>query len=131
MNLDYIKNTIIPQREIEDKTATSKNPIYIVYSRNEIVVSGHSDYVSQCHVSSDTPRYSYISRADEDEPTLVDFKTDEPVTVITQPLVAGVFLTRKGAEEYMKYQKHNLRLPFIYEESCGYRNHEMEMVFSK
>ena len=43
-----------------------------------------------------------------------------PVFKIYEPV--AYFLTRKEAEEYCKYQKHNLRSPRVYSRYVGYGN---------
>ena len=49
MNIDFLKNEILPLRKQEikeGKNLATRNPIYVVLDLNDNYCSGHSDYLS-------------------------------------------------------------------------------------
>jgi len=103
MNLNYLIDTIIPQREKEieeGKNAGTRQPIYVVLDLQEHAISGHTDYSLITNHKGKRLEHGYI------------------------------FLTRKAAEEYMEYQRHNLRDAYIYTFYSGYRNLEMDSLLN-
>jgi len=139
MNLDYLTNVILPQREkelAECKNAGTLNPIYIVFDLQEQICSGHTEYALRTTISSKQEiQFGYIDTAVEPENRVFSKqptgKKPEPVTRFFTDVFVAFFLTHKAAHEYLQYQSHNLTdNAFVYVFSPGYRNVEMEMLFS-
>lgn len=136
MNLNYLENIIIPQRnkEINDgKNLLTSNPIYVVLEPVEHLIDGHhNSFTLPETLSGKEQEYGYIDLSLYDDR---EFKTDdtgmkEPSEVIrfwTDRFVA-FFLTRKGAEDYLEYQSHNLLDAYVYVFNAGYRNVEMNNI---
>jgi hypothetical protein len=140
MNLKYLKEVIIPQRkkEIEEgKNAGTANPIYVVLDLNEHVVSGHSDYYLGTNLKEVPCKFGYLDTLLDTErikfrETNKGMKQPEDVTQFFTDRIIAFFLTRKGAEEYLKYQSHNLsKHAYIYVFTPGYGNYEADMIFGK
>ena len=160
MNIKYLKETLIPQREREiengDNLAT-RNPIYVVYSLRDQYMSGHSDYSPITNLKGMDPEPGYLfKRPDWGEPQfclnedgsdleldgdeMEDDGNDLPytddeneaieITRIWVDDLQAIFLTSKAAYDYMEYQRHNLPNAYVYVHSGGYRNQEMDMLFS-
>ena len=142
MNIKYLKETLIPQREREiengDNLAT-RNPIYVVYSLRDQYMSGHSDYSPTTNLKGLSPEPGYLFRHEDwDEPQFfpnedgadIDGMETEEITRIWVDRLEAIFLTSKAAYDYMEYQRHNLSNPYVYVHCGGYRNHEMDMLFS-
>ena len=156
MNIKYLKETLIPQREREIETGdnlATRNPIYIVYSLRDQYMSGHSDYSPITNLKGLSPEPGYLFRHEDwDEPQffpnddgadmdeMEDDGNDLPytddeneaieITRIWVDDLQAIFLTSKAAYDYMEYQRHNLPNPYVYVHSGGYRNQEMDMLFS-
>ena len=159
MNIKYLKEALIPQRELEIKNGdnlATRNPIYVVYSLRDQYVSGHSDYSPITNLKGLSPESGYLyKRPDWDEPQFClnqdgsDLEIDEEelededgmpytddrdepeeMTRIWIDHLEAIFLTSKAAYDFMEYQKHNLSNPYVYVHCAGYRNHEMDMLFS-
>ena len=143
MNIKYLKETLIPQREREiengDNLAT-RNPIYVVYSLRDQYLSGHTDDYSPRTNLKDVPHENgYLFRHEDwDEPQFfpnedgadIDGMETEEITRIWVDRLEAIFLTSKAAYDYMEYQRHNLSNAYVYVHSGGYRNQEMDMLFS-
>ena len=136
MNIDYLKNEIIPlrEREIEDgKHLSTRNPIYVVLDLQENIVSGHSDYSSVTNYKGLDYEFGFVDDG-------IDFESKEfkesdegmieptEITRFYTDRIIAFFLTSKAAHEYLEYQSHNLQKPYVYVFNCGYRNIEMETL---
>lgn len=137
-NLDYLKNEILPQREKEieeGKNAMTRQPIYVVLDLQEHCISGHEqDYSLHTNLKEMQPKFGYKYQDAEGEWifSLEDQHcvTDEVTLFYTDRIVA-FFFTRKGAEEYLEYQKHNLtENAYIYTFYSGYANQEMDKLLN-
>lgn len=136
MNTEYLKNVIIPQRELEIKegrNASTRNPIYIVMQASERIIEGHShDYDLPSSLGGKKPECGYIDlglvEAEDVEFCVSDVGMLKPIEITRYwiDFYTAFFLTRKAAEEYLQYQSHNLNNAFIYTFSSGYRNNEMD-----
>lgn len=136
MNIQYLQEVIIPQREKEIKegrNAHTKQPIYVVMSVQENIVLNHVD-IDDCNYCGKQSKMGYydlfldsenreFSESDE------GMKNAIPCTQYFTDKIVAFFLTRKAAEEYLEYQKHNLYESFIYVFYSGYKNREMDMLF--
>ena len=134
MNLQYLKDVIIPQRKKEIKEGKNlaiANPIYVVYSLIEQECSGHPNILPATNNLSIWPEYGYVDKEVEDrEFCRVPDGMIDPCKVTkfwTSHLVA-IFLTSKAAHEYLKYQAHNLTQGYVYVHTPGYANREMELL---
>ena len=134
MNLDFLKNEIIPQREkeiAEGKNLGTSQPIYVVLDLDWFPISGHTDYSTNINLKGKPCEYGYIDselecECREFELTDEGMTKPEAVTKIYYDKVVAFFLTSKEAHEYMKYQKHNLTNPYVFVFHSGYRNYEMD-----
>jgi hypothetical protein len=137
MNLEYLKNEILPVREQEikdGKNLMTPNPIYLVYSLRDMACEGHSEYLGATNNKGKEPEHGYIDRA-ESEPDfeLTDKGMENPAEV-TQFWIdeyKAIFLTSEAAHEYCKYQAHNMNEPYVFVHHTGYSNHQMESLFKK
>jgi len=136
MNLDYLKNTIIPLRkkEIEEgKNLSTRQPIYVVLDLQENIVSGHSDYSPSTNYKGLQFAYGYIDTSlggeeIEFNESKKGMKSPEKVTRFYTDRIAAFFLTSQGAHDYLKYQKHNLSRGYVYVFYSGYGNREMDQL---
>lgn len=140
MDLEYLKNELLPQREKEieeGKNGGTRNPIYVVMEEVENYIDGWVEEMFNVHNLKDrNPEYGYVDlELDSDDREFKtssdDMKDPIKITKFYTDRYVAFFLTRKGAEDYLKYQKHNLRKPYIYTFGVGYRNDEMEKLFKK
>ena len=134
MDIDYLINEIIPQREkeiAEGRNSATRQPIYIVLDLVEHYVSEHSDYSSHTNEKGLTFEFGYIDASPECESiefceTNKGMEKPEKVTKFYTDKFVAFFLTSKAAHEYIKYQSHNLNNPYVYVFYSGYRNFEMD-----
>lgn len=134
MNLDYLKNVIIPQREkeiAEGKNSGTQQPIYVVLDLDWFPVSTHSDYSVTPNNMGKPCEYGYVDLYEDAE--CREFKISEEgmkkpdeITKIYFDRIIAFFLTSKAAHEYIEYQSHNLKNPYVYVFYSGYRNIEMD-----
>lgn len=138
MNLKYLTEKIIPQRNLEidsgENLSTAK-PIYVVMNSIETIVSGHSEFSPSTDMKDSSMDHGYIdlgvdaeSRKFQD--TDEDMLWPEKVTRFFVDRPVAFFLTKKAAREYISYQAHNLTNPYLYVFSAGYRNHEMNNLLN-
>ncbi len=137
MNIKYLNDYIIPQREEEVNLGynfATNNPIYIVFDLIERITSEHSDYDLTCNYADKPMTFGYIDTA-LDEPVFsesnFEMESPEEVTKFYTDRVVSIFLTYKSAREYLEYQKHNMENPYIYCFNAGYRNIEADNLFNK
>ncbi|MEL6661234.1 MAG: hypothetical protein AAFR36_32610 [Bacteroidota bacterium] len=127
---------ILQQRAEEiasGKNAATRNPIYVVYSLCDMYCSGHTEISILSNLKGRDSETGYLDREfEEPEFELTDEDMKEPmeVTRFWIDRFAAFFFTRKGAEDYMEYQRHNLTNPYIYVHSPGYANREAELIFN-
>lgn len=133
MNLEFLKNEIIPKREkeIEEwKNLATRQPIYIVYDVDEYYTTYDEQYsclemcsykeISRVHgrVVDDGDQWEFIE--DNEDPELTKFYKDRYV---------AIFLTSEAAYDYMKYQSHNLsKRAYVYVEYTWYANRQMDLL---
>ena len=137
MNIGYLKTEIIPirEKEIEEgKNLATLNPIYVVLDLCEQFVSGHTDYTPTTNYKGKLPEFGYFDTdGDPDEREFENVGMGlnvEPVTKFYTDRIVAFFLTSQGAYDYLKYQSHNLRDPYVYVFNVGYRNYEMNVLFN-
>ena len=102
-------------------------------------MSGHNNWTNANTNYKEKPMqhgYLWVSK-DGEETVFMDYKSDseeivcEEVTVYYTDRFMGFFFTRKGAEDYLQYQSHNLSdEAYIYTFTPGYRNQQMEKLLS-
>lgn len=136
MNIEFLKQRInIRNKEIEEgKNAGTKNPIYFVYSMREEFLSGHCIDRSPITNKRGMAHENLYIKKEWDEgaelfekiPEDGDEDNYEEVTRIWLDDFKALFLTREAAENYLKYQSHNLNNPYIYTHYAGYRNWEFD-----
>lgn len=131
MNIEYIKNEIVPKREQEikeDKNRSTSLPIYAVMDLREVVMSSHSDFNPNTNCKEKPIEFGYIEEVDGERAFTLN-ETDEPVTRLWLDDFVAFFLTSEGAHEYLKYQSHNLSSEaYVFVFHAGYRNREMEQA---
>lgn len=138
MNIDFLKNEIIPQRQLEienGENAATRQPIYVVLDMQENYVSGHSDMTPSTNYRGKQMEFGYIDRNLDSENCEFKksdkrMKRPEAVTKFYTERIIAFFLTRKAAKEYLKYQKHNLSDGYIYIFYSGYANREMDELLN-
>lgn len=139
MDLNYLVNTVLPQRAKEIKQGkhlATRQPIYVVFSLQENFCEGHSEeYLSGTNMKGIPPQMGYFD-ADADCDEGRDFKKSdrgmkrpEPVTRFYTDRFCGFFLTSEAAHAYKKYQKHNMHKPYVYVFGTGYCNDQMDKLF--
>lgn len=136
MNLDYLKNTIIPLREKEieqGKNLSTRQPIYVVLDLQENLVSGHSDYSPLTNMLDIDTKHGYIDTSLESED--IEFneskkgmQSPRKVTRFYTDRIVAFFLTSQGAHDYLSYQKHNLSRGYVHVFYSGYGNLEMDQL---
>jgi len=141
MNLNYLINSILPQRskEIEEgKNRGTANPIYVVMNISIGCCSGWSDYTMNTNIAGYyEPEEGYVDLAKDDDQRKFKrsdkgMKNPERVTKYYIDRPVAFFLTSKAAHEYLEYQSHNLhKKAYVYVFHAGYKNVEMENLFSK
>ncbi len=139
MNIDYLKDKILPVREkeiLEGKNLATEQPIYVVLDLRENVVSGHSDYSPVTNYKEVMPADGYLDMHEEAEDRTFELTSKgmsgpERVTRFYTDRIVAFFLTYQGADDYLKYQSHNLNDPYIYVFNTGYDNREMNSLFKK
>ena len=135
MNIKYLQEEIIPQREkeiAEGMNEGTRQPIYVVM---DVVKNIVFDHIVFDHVfyNGIEPKIGYYDVAADPEHRVFKeskngMKNPYPCTVIYLDKIVSFFLTRKGAEEYLEYQKHNLNEGYIYTFYSGYGNKEMDKL---
>ena len=135
MNIKYLQEEIIPQREkeiAEGKNEGTRQPIYVVMDVMESISFDHVE-LNYLSYNGKEPQKGYFDAALEDEDREFKeykdgLKNPRPCTLIYSDMIVAFFLTRKGAEEYLEYQKHNLNKGYIYTFYSGYGNREMDKL---
>lgn len=146
-DLSYLVNEVLPQRykEInEGKNDATRHPIYVVLDLRECAVEGHITHITPITNYKEKPlEIGYVERAqrgndDDDEIDNDTFYTTdegmlkpEEVTRFWVDSIVAFFLTKKDAEDYLKYQAHNLNEPYIYTFCMGYSNWHLDKLFDK
>jgi len=134
MNLQYLKESIIPKREQEIKTgenlATSQ-PIYIVYDLQEHLVYGHEHEIECTNLFGKKAKCMYIDRGEGYEDMEAKSSTNgmsdpEEIMLFWTNRYRAIFLTSEAAHDYLRYQSHNLNDPFVYVHNTGYANKQMD-----
>ena len=138
MNLDFLKNEIIPQREkeIEEwKNAWTRHPIYVVYN----VIESYTTLDNEYSNLEDLTLYWYEPEDwyfkweeewwDSEDFEWIEDYDNATCTKFFRDVFTAIFFTRKWAEEYMKYQSHNLSdKAYIYTHYSWYANQEMDRL---
>lgn len=136
MDLDYLQNEIIPEREREikdGKNLATKQPIYVVLDLEENFCSGHSVYESPTNYRLERWETGYIDISlvgEEQEFCETDegMEIPEEVTKFFTDRIVAFFLTSKAAHDYLKYQSHNLFDAYVYVFYSGKSNHQMDKL---
>lgn len=132
MNKEFLDKLLVTRaQEIkEGKNLSTAQPIYVVLDLQENIVSGHSDYSPSVNMKGHSFDHGYVDVSlsgddiefnDSDE----DMTCPEEVTRFYTDRFVAFFLTSSGAQDYLKYQKHNLTMPYVYVFYSGYGNREM------
>ena len=129
---DFLKN-LSHELQTQDNLCT-EFPLYVVYSRQEICLNDertglaenvHTIYINQFDSEDYCDSEEELeAKIKEEDGNRDDY---EEITVGDINRFESAFLTRKGAEDYIKIQGHHMRKPFIYVEGL-YRNYEMQEV---
>ena len=138
MDLNYLVNEILPLRkkEIEEgKNLGTRQPIYVVLDLQENFCEGLNAYSLSTNYKGVQQEWGYLDNALESED--MEFCTSDKgmkdpveVTRFYTDIIIAFFMTSKGAHEYLKYQSHNLKNPYVYVFHLGYRNHEMDSLLN-
>jgi hypothetical protein len=136
MDLKYLEKEIIPLRkkEIEEgKNACTRQPIYVVLDLQDNFMSGHSEHYPSTNYKGLNQIFGYYDAYLEPEDRkfkISKTKMKQPVEVTqfyTDRIIA-FFFTSKGANDYMEYQRHNLKNAYVYVFYSGYGNREMDKI---
>jgi len=144
MNLNYLTEEIMPQREAEieaGKNLGTAHPIYAVIDLDYNYIGGHDveGWLSGSSLISKNKdkELGYLDLAEDLEDREFSESSEgmvspDKVTKIYTDNIIAFFLTKKGAKEYLEYQAHNLSdEAFIYVFNPGYSNHELKTLFKK
>lgn len=121
----------------EHRNMSMEHPTYLVLDPYERWASGHYHDYGLTSTLSDkfSDEEGYIDLAEECEDREF-FEYDdcmqdsEEVTRFYVDRLVAIFLTRKGAEDYLKYQSHNMsERAYIYGFGTGYSNWELKELF--
>ena len=137
MNIEYLTKEILPVREQEikdGKNAATRQPLYVVLDLVEHLCSDHSDYSMMLNLKGVDAEFGYIDTALDTEDqefceTEDGMENGAAVTRFYTDRFVAFFLTRAAAEDYLKYQSHNLTGGYVYVFYTGYRNHQMDNLF--
>ena len=141
MDINYLVNTIIPQRKKEykqEKNLGTAQPIYVVLRLVKNYIADHTDNYDLSHTNYKglSAEFGYFDEA-------LDFESKEfklsnkgmkkpcEVTQFYTDSIVAFFLTSKAAHEYKKYQNHNLGNSYVYVFNSGYANKEMNQFLNK
>jgi hypothetical protein len=138
MDINYLVNTILPQREkeiIEGQNLATAEPIYVVLNLQENFIEGHVDFnfFLMTNYAHKEMEFGYIddsldSEHKEFKRETVNMQQPVEVTKLYTDRIVAFFLTSKAAHEYLQYQAHNLTNAYVYVFNCGYRNDEMKRL---
>ena len=138
--IEYLKKELLTQ----DNLGT-ENPFYIVFEKKmQLVPKNHSDeyiWLKEDNVfNSDDEVKEYLlidCEIPKEEVDKLDFEWDNELEIeyykfrkeyyIELDIFNQAFLTRKGAEDYLNINSHNLRKPYIYVWHM-WRNEEMKAI---
>jgi len=138
MNLN--ERIAIRNQEIEEGlNLGTRHPLYFVYSMRVEYLTGHcTDRSPTTNLRDWSHENLYVKKEWSEYPEFFEEipsgenKSDyEKVIRIWIDDFKGLFFTHQAAQEYMKYQSHNLTNPYIYIHNAGYRNYEFETIFNK
>jgi hypothetical protein len=138
MNIEYLKNEIIPVREQEIKDGENlgtRQPIYAVLELQENYCSWHSEYTPITNYKGVEMDFGYIDTSLDSEnykfkTSSKGMKTPLEITRFFTDRIIAFFLTSKAAHEYLQYQKHNLSNGYVYAFYSGYGNIQMDKLFN-
>jgi len=134
MNERYLKELLVTrEQEIKDgKNAATAQPIYVVLDLQEKCAFTHDEINSDTNRVGKEPIQGWVDSDYDDEPEFTTsedemekMKSPQEVTSFWIDSIVAFFITREGAEDYLKYQKHNLTEPYIYVFHTGYANFQM------
>jgi hypothetical protein len=135
MNIKFLRKLLTTRKqEIEEgKNLATRQPIYVVLDLQENITSKHSEYSPSTNYKGKGWTHGYMDTfLDGEEITFEESKKGmkEPVKVTRfyTDRVVSFFITSKGAHEYLKYQSHNLKMPYVYVFYSGYGNREMDQL---
>ena len=138
MDLNYLQNVLLPKREAEikeGKNLCTRQPIYVVLDLQENYVSDHSDYSNSTNYKGKSFEFGYVDNSLDAEDKV--FKKSEKgmkrpvaITRFWTDRIISFFLTSEAAHDYLKYQSHNMKDPYVYVFYSGYGNREMDALLS-
>lgn len=116
--------------------AITRDPMFVVFEKQLIAGVGDGFADDWLWVTADdgehteaTSEMAFIldQLRDDGEPLVIGSRAYEKLGIKHVDKFCAAFLTRKGAEDYLAVNQHNLTQPFIYVEAM-YRNAEMIAV---
>jgi hypothetical protein len=136
MDLNYLQNVLLPKREAEikeGKNLCTKQPIYVVLDLQQNIVSGHSEYSSSTNYKGKPFEFGYVDNYLDAEDKRFEESKDgmrrpSEITRFWTDTIVAFFLTSEAAHDYLMYQRHNLKNPYVYVFYSGYGNHEMDAL---
>jgi len=140
MTVAHTNEDLLRQMSANLKTqdnAATQDPLFVVFQKQRVdgLESGYEDFwiwVSDSdgdyeEADKDTAVVLNRLRNDGDEPLVIGGRTFRRVGCKYIDWFCAAFLTRKGAEDYIACNGHNLKQPFIFVHSM-HRNAEMIAV---
>jgi hypothetical protein len=134
LNINNIKEVWkqrLKEIEVGENRFTCK-PMYVVLKLEEQIALNCEEISGITNFKEKRPQEGWYDDADEEEREIKEcscgMKKPQQVMRFWIDRPVAFFLTRKGAEEYLEYQKHNLEDAYIYVFSCGYRNKEFDFI---
>ena len=116
--------------------AGTADPMFVVFEKQLIAGVGDGFAEDWMWVTADDGEHSEADHEmavildrlrDDGEPLVIGRRTYEKLGIKRVDKFCAAFLTRKGAEDYLASNGHNLKQPFIYVHGM-YRNAEMIAV---
>lgn len=138
MNIDYLKDVVLPQRAKEikkGKNLGTRQPIYVVLDLDEQYISGHNEYSLISNNKGIHQEFGFIDLDLDCEERVFkksNYKMKKPdeVTRVFVDRFVAFFLTSEAAHSYLKYQSHNLKNAYVYVFYSGYGNQQMDLLLN-
>ena len=136
MNINFLNERLaIRHKEIENnQNLGTRDPLYFVYSMRDVYLDGHcKDRSPITNLRNWEHENLYLKKEyEEDAEVFEEIPENEnkddydEITRVWLDEFKAIFLTREAAKDYLKYQAHNLKRPYIYVHHAGYRNWEFD-----
>lgn len=150
-NVGHLLSEVLPQRKLDienGKNYGTRQPIWMIFNTRSYWVSGHSDFSPDHSLQNKGCDYGYYnSDLDSEDREFIfvqelldELGLEDSYSVpsnyerVTQYYVSeyvAMFFTNEDAEDYLRYQSHNLTDPIKFVHYTGYRNAAMDYLFKE